>query len=148
MIPKKIPINNRSDIAPDPKPLPLQTFETALEVYLIIQELPQARFKVSTIQEIINTRYRAALSTKRIRQILDGLADRGRIVKKTEQHDYHNIPVNVYQKTDIPTILVDSPIYNIISIIYEKQHNRSDNSDSRIQPEAEKPQEIPIRKLA
>lgn len=117
----------RPDITPIDGP-PLQTCETAVEIYLLIAEMPGFGYTRKSIQEIIAARYGQPIPRQRVQQILDVLHARGRITKRIIDGDYNNIPVAVYQYKEGNTILMDSPAYNIMSILYDYQNGRSKES--------------------
>lgn len=97
---------------------PLQTCEQSSEILALLLMHPKSAFTSKNVQDLINQKYRANLSFKRVKHILDILTERGRVSRIRQTIPGTLAPVYLYRIIqDQPSILYNSPAYRILKKI-------------------------------
>jgi hypothetical protein len=106
-------------LEPDSSGIPLQAFELSLEVYIMLHDVPAVSFTLAQIKKMINDKYNENVGYKRIRQICEGMAQRGRISELKQINPANGTPCRTYQANGKSTVLMDSQIWRIAKRIEE-----------------------------
>lgn len=109
------------DKAPNKNLLPLQGFEIALEIYLLLKSTPNLSYTVLNIRDALLNTYGEKIRTRRIKQVCDGLTHRKRIVRVKRINPITRVLVSSYKATEDKTVMIDSHLFELSKLIYEME---------------------------